>query len=135
MRDPQGILFQVRQGSVPSAWRVFSKKRGIVGGFFSGTLNDPDPLLVFTPEGVMEYVNEKKPLAFINFDDVSEITLQVYGSSFSDSSIVHIDVWLDLLYLNGKKVKWQSSSFKNNLQVIQYFIETYGVHKALHRKQ
>ena len=46
---------------------------------------------------------------------------------------VWLDVWLDLHYLNGKKVKWQSSSFKNNLQVIQYFIETYGVHKALHK--
>jgi hypothetical protein len=135
MRDPQGIFSQVRQGSVPSTWRIFSKKRGMVGGFFSGTLNDPDPLLVFTPEGVMEYVNEKKPLAVIIFDDVSEIRLQVHASTMSDSMQVWLDVWLDLHYLNGQKVKWQSSSFKNNLQVIQSFIETYGVHKALHRKR
>ena len=133
MRDPQVILSRVRQGSVPSTWRIFSKKRGIVRGFFSGTLNDPDPLLVFTPEGVMEYVNEKKPLAVIIFDDLSEIRLQVDARTMSDSMHVWLDVWLDLHYLNGKKVKWQSSSFKNNLQVIQYFIETYGVHKVLHR--
>ena len=135
MRDPQVILSQVRRGSVPSTWRIFSKKRGIVRGFFSGTLNDPDPLLIFTPEGVLEYVNEKKPIAVIIFDDISEIRLQVHASTMSDSMNVWLDVWLDLLYLNGKKVKWQSSSFKNNLQVIQYFIETYAVHKALHRKQ
>jgi len=135
MRDPQVILSQVRQGSVPSTWRIFSKKRGIVSGFFSGTRNDPDPLLVFTPEGVIEYVNEKKPLAVIMFDDVSEIRLQVHASSFSDSSSVSLDVWLELHYLSGKKVKWQSSSFKNNLQVIQSFIETYAVYKAFYRKQ
>ena len=134
MRDPQVILSRVRQGSVPSTWRVFSKKRGIVGGFFSGTLNDPDPLLVFTPEGVLEYVNEKKPLAIIIFDDLSEISLQINARTMSDSMQVWLDVWLDLHYLSGKKVKWQSSSFKNNLQVIQSFIETYAVHKALHRK-
>ncbi len=135
MRDPQVILSQVRQGSVPSTWRIFSKKRGIVSGFFSGTRNDPDPLLVFTPEGVIEYVNEKKPLAVIMFDDVSEIRLQVHASSFSDSSSVSLDVWLELHYLSGKKVKWQSSAFKNNLQVIQSFIETYAVYKAFYRKQ
>ena len=98
-------------------------------------MNDPDLLIVFTPEGVLEYVNEKKPLAVIIFDDVSEIRLQVHASTMSDSMNVTLDVWLDLYHLSGKKVKWQSSSFKNNLQVIQYFIETYAVHKALHRKQ
>jgi hypothetical protein len=135
MRDPQAMLSQVRQGSVPSTWKVFSKKRGVIGGFFSGALNEPDPLLVFTPEGVIEYVNEKKPLAVILFDQLSEIRLQVYASSFSDSSSVSLNVWLDLHYLNGKKVKWQSSSFKNNLQVIQSFIEIYSVYKALRRTQ
>jgi hypothetical protein len=135
MRDPQVILSQVRQGSALPTWRIFSKKRGIVSAFFSGTRNDPDPLLVFTPEGVIEYVNEKKPLAAIIFDDLSEIRLQVHASSFSDSSSVSLDVWLDLFYLSGKKVKWQSSSFKNNLQVIQSFIETYAVYKALHGRQ
>jgi len=134
MRDPQVILSQVRQGSVPSTWRIFSKKRGIVSGFFSVTLNYPDPLFVFTPEGVLEYVNEKKPLAVVIFDDVFEIRLQVHASTMSDSMNVWLDVWLNLHYFSGKKVKWQPSLFKNNLEVIQYFIETYAVHKALHRK-
>jgi hypothetical protein len=135
MRDPHVILSQVRQGSVPSTWRIFSKKRGAVGGFCSGTSRDPDPLLVFTPEGVLEYVNEKKPLAVVIFDDLSGIRLQAHASTMSDSMNVWLDVWLDLYYLSGKQVKWQSSSFKNNLRVIQCFIETYAVHKALRGRQ
>jgi hypothetical protein len=34
---PHVILAQVRQGSVPATWRIFSKKRGMVGGFFHGS--------------------------------------------------------------------------------------------------
>ncbi|HYX51790.1 MAG TPA: hypothetical protein VE843_18720 [Ktedonobacteraceae bacterium] len=135
MRDPRAILSQVRQGSVPPTWKIFTKKRGAVGGFFSGTSRDPDPMLVFTPEGVLEYINEKKPLAVIIFNDVSEIRLQVHASTMSDSMNVWLDVWLDLYYFGGKKVKWQPSSFKNDLQVIQHFIETYAVYKAFHRRQ
>jgi hypothetical protein len=94
------------------------------------------PLLVFTPEGIMEYVNEKKPLTFIAFDDLSEIRLRVDAAgSLITSLVAHRVVWLDLFYLNGEKAKWQSSSFIDNLQVIQCFIETYSVHKVLHTKQ
>jgi hypothetical protein len=98
-------------------------------------LNDPDPLLVLTPEGVVEYVDEKKPLVVVNFDDLSEIRLQAQARTMSDSMNAWLDVWLDLYYLSGKKVKWQSSSFKNNLQVIQCFIEKYAVYKALRGRQ
>ena len=133
MRDPRSILSQIRQGSIPPTWRIFAKKRGVIGGFFSGTLNDPDPLLVFTPEGVMEYINEKKPLAVVAFDDLAEIHLRVHASTMSDSMLVDLDVWLDLHYVNGMKVKWRSSSFKNNLEVMQCFIETYTIRRARHR--
>ena len=78
----------------------------------------------------MEYVNEKKPLAVVIFDDVSEVRLQAQARTMSDSMNAWLDVWLDVYYLSGKKVKWQPSSFKNNLQVIQSFIETYAVYKA-----
>jgi hypothetical protein len=131
MIDPYAILAHVRQGSVPPSWRIFSKKRGAVSGFFSGTLNDPDPLVVFTPEGVVEYVSKTKPLAVVIFDNISDIRLQAQASTMSDSMNAWLDVWLDVYYLRGKKVKWQSSSFKNNLQVIQSFVETYAVYKAL----
>jgi hypothetical protein len=62
------------------------------------TSDDPDPLLVITPESVVEFVDNRNPgLFLVDFDQVSDITLRVWGSSFSDSTIVNLDVWLDLL--------------------------------------
>jgi hypothetical protein len=98
-----------------------------VGAFFSGALHDPDPLLVITPDGVVEYVSDKKPLAAVFFDDLSGVSLRANATTMSDSMHADLHVWLDLHYLNGKKAKWQPASFKNNLDVIQCFIETCGV--------
>ena len=92
---------------------------------------DPDPLLVITPDGAIEYANERKPLTVVNFHDLAGITLQARGSSFSDSTIVTLDVWIDLHYRDSRKTKWRSTSFADNLQTIQCFIEAYGAHKAL----
>lgn len=131
MTDPLMILGQARQGPVPVDWRVFTKKRGKVSGFLRGTANDPDPLLVITPDGAIEYTDEHKPLTIVNFYDLAEITLQVRGSSFSDSSMVNLSVWVDLNYRDGRKAKWRSKSFADNMQTIQGFIEAYGAHKAL----
>jgi len=100
MTDPRTILGQARQGPVPVNWRVFTKKRGKVSGFLRGSSNDPDPLLVITPDGAIEYANDRKPLTFVNFHDLAGITLQARGSSFSDSTIVTLDVWIDLHYRN-----------------------------------
>ncbi len=53
---------------------------------------------MITPEGVVEFVDNRNPgLFLVDFDQVSDITLRVWGSSFSDSTIVNLDVWLDLL--------------------------------------
>ena len=92
MTDPRTILGQARQGPVPMNWRVFTKKRGKLSGFLLGSSHDPDPLLVITPDGAIEYTNERKPLTVVNFDDLAGITLQVHGSSFSDSTIVTLQV-------------------------------------------
>jgi|SRR5574341_514946 hypothetical protein len=131
MTDPRTILAQARQGSVPVNWRVFTGKRGKLSGFLRGTSHDPDPLLVITPDGAIEYVNERKPLTVVNFYDLAGMTLQVDGHSFSDSSIVTLTVWVDLHYPDGRKTKWRSTSFADNLQTIQSLIEAYGAHKAL----
>ncbi|MFE5614392.1 hypothetical protein [Streptomyces sp. NPDC056463] len=131
MTDPLTILVQARHGPVPVDWRVFTKKRGKVSGFLRGTANDPDPLLVITPDGALEYKDEHKPIVIINFHDLAEIALQVRGSSFSDSSRVNLAVWVDLNYRDGRKAKWRSESFADNMQTIQGFIEAYGAHKAL----
>jgi hypothetical protein len=112
MTDPRTILGQARQGPLPVSWRVFTKKRGKLSGFLRGSSHDPDPLLVITPDGAIEYVNERKPLTVVNFYDLAGITLQAH-------------------YRDGRKAKWRSTSFADNLQTIQCFIEAYGAHKAL----
>ena len=43
-------------------------------------------------------------------------------------------VWIDLHYRDGTKTKWRSTSFADNLQTIQCFIEAYGAHKALRER-
>ncbi len=132
MRDPHMVLAQVRQGQVPAHWAVFTKKRGGMGRLFGRTPTDPDPLLVITPEGAVEYVNEKKPLGVIDFDLLVDIALQVRGSTFSDSMNVTLQVWLDLQLRDGRKVKWQASSFAGDLRAVQAVLENYGAYKALH---
>ena len=129
--DPQAVLSQAREGRAPPAWRVFTKKRGLVRGFVRGTSADPDPLLVITSDGVVEYVHSKKPIAVVDFDSLSRISLQVSGRSFSDSTIVHLDVWLDLHYRDGRKSKWRSASFSGRYETIQAFIEAYGAHQTV----
>ncbi|MEU1674734.1 hypothetical protein ABZ752_22300 [Streptomyces roseifaciens] len=131
MTDPQTILWQARQGPVPANWRVFTKKRGKVSGFLRGTSHDPDPLLVITLDGAIEYVSERKPLEIVNFNDLAGIALRVEGHSFSDSSIVTLTVWVDLHHRDGRKAKWKSASFADDTQAIQGFIEAYGAHKEL----
>jgi hypothetical protein len=134
MTDPRTILGQARQGPVPVNWRVFTKKRGKLSGFLRGSSHDPDPLLVITPDGAIEYANERKPPTVVNFDELAEMTLRVRGSSFSDSTIVTLDVWIDLHYRDGRKTKWRSTSFADNLQTIQCFVEAYGANKALRER-
>src|SRR5262245_44303390 len=135
MNDPRTILGQARQGPAPANWRVFTRKRGKLSGFFRGTSQDPDPLLVITPEGAVEYESERKPLTVVDFDHLAEISLQVQGHSFSDSSIVTIRVWIDLQYRDGRKARWQSKSFTDDLPTIQSFIAAYGAHSVLRGHQ
>ncbi len=131
MLDPHAVLGQVRSGSTKATWKVFTKGRGRVRGFLRGTSADPDPLLVITPDGVAEYIDSKKPIGVVDFDGLTRIFLRIRGSSFSDSTIVRIDVWLDLHYRDGRKSKWRSASFADQYQTVQAFIEAYGAHQAL----
>jgi hypothetical protein len=129
--DPQAVLSQASEGRPPATWRVFTKDRGRVRGFLRGTSADPDPLLVITPDGVVEYIDSKKPSPVVDFDNLSWIRLRISGSTFSDSIQVRLDVWLDLHYRDGRKSKWRSASFASQYQTIQAFIEAYGAHQAL----
>ncbi|MGV9454071.1 hypothetical protein [Streptomyces sp. NPDC003635] len=127
MTDPRTILWQARQGPAPADWRVFTKRRGKLSGFFRGTSDDPDPLLVITPDAAVEYVSERKPLTIVLFHELAGIKLRV---STSDSSS-YVTTWIDLRYLDGRKSKWRSAGFAYDVEAIQGFIEAYGAHKAL----
>jgi hypothetical protein len=130
MLDPQAVLAQATQGRAPAVWRIFTKERGRVRGFLRGTSDDPDPILVITPDGVVEYVHSKKPVAAVDFDHLASVRLRVTGSSFSDSTLVRLDVWLDLQYRDGRKAKWRSASFSGNYRTIQSFIEVYAAYQV-----
>jgi hypothetical protein len=131
MLDPRAILSRASEGGVPPGWAVFSKRRGRVGGFLRGTSGDPDPLLVITPEGVVEFIDNRKGIHVVDFDQLSEVALRVRGSSFSDSMIVNLEVWLDLRFRDGRKQKWRSSAFADDYRTIQSVLEAYGAYKAL----
>jgi hypothetical protein len=64
-----------------------SKKRGKESGFLRGTSDDPDPLLVITPDRVIEYKDERKPLTIVNFHDLNGMTLKATASTSSGSSL------------------------------------------------
>jgi len=132
MRDPQAILSQAREGAVPPGWAVFTKKRGRVRGLLSGTSDDPDPLLVVTPEGVVEFASHRSGLETVDFDHLSQVVLRVRGHSFSDSTIVNLDVWLDLRLRDGQTQKWKSSAFADDYRTVQSVLEAYGAFKMLH---
>lgn len=131
LNDPRAIIERARLDPVPANWQVFTKKRGKLSGFLRGSSHDPDPLLVITADGVVEYTDERKPVTVVSFRDLARITLRVDGHSFSDSTIVTLQAWIDMHYHDGGKAKWRSASFPDNLHAIQCFIEAYGAHKAL----
>ena len=131
IRDPGEILARARGGAAPSGWAVFTQRRGRVRGFLRGTSADPDPLLVITREGVVEFVDEREGTKVVDFDDLSDIALRIEGSSFSDSMIVNLDVWLDLRFRDGRVQKWRPSVLAGDHRTVQSVLEAYGAHKVL----
>lgn len=131
MRDPRGILARARQGATGPGWAVFTKRRGRIGGFLKGTSGDPDPMLVITPEGVVEFVDDRRGMQVVDFDQLADVTLRVRGSSFSDSMIVRLEVWIDLRWRDGRTQKWQSSSFSDDYGTVQGVLEAYGAYKMM----
>jgi len=132
MDDPQQILRRARLGSVPSTWIVFTGKRGAIRGFFTRTSGDANPLVVVTPDGVVEYRNERKPVTVVVFDHLVDLALRARASTMSDSMHATLSVWLDLRYRDGRTVKWQAPFVDDGLRVVQSVIEAYGAHKARH---
>src|SRR5690242_11388775 len=130
MAYPDAGIAQARRGAAPAAWRVFTKKRGAIGGFFRGASQDPDPLLCVTPEAGVVVVRSKKPLAVVFFADLASVALRAEATTTSDSMTAWLRVWLDLHYPDGRKARWQPATFKDDLKVIQQFLEAYGAYQA-----
>lgn len=131
MLDSQAVLGQARQRPAPATWRVFTKARGRVRGFLSGTSGDPDPLLVITSDGVVEYISNKKPVAVIDFDQLLAIRLQVSAYA-GNGGLILLAVWLDLQCRDGTESSWRSASFSvsHRTETVQAFIEAYAIHQA-----
>jgi hypothetical protein len=135
MTDAYAAISQARQGTAPPGWRVFTKKRGAVGAFFRGTARDPGPLLVFTDNAAIEYVSEKQPPGAVFFADLADVALRAEAATMSGSMTARLGVWLDLRFADGRKITWQPAAFKNDLRVIQQFLEAYGAYKALSQRR
>jgi|SRR5205085_323144 hypothetical protein len=135
MTDAYAAISRARQGMAPPGWAVFTKKRGAVSGFFRGTARDPDPLLVVTDNAAIEYVSDKQPPSAVFFADLAGVALRAEASTTSDSMTAWLRVWLDLRLADGRKSKWQPATFKNDLRVIQQFLEAYGAYKALSQRR
>ncbi len=135
MIHPEQILDQARRGLAPPGSLVIVGKRSAIGGFFTGTSHDPDPLLVFLREGVIHYRNSQKPITFIDFASLSDVRLAARASTTSDSSFATLYIWLDLYPFNAKKSRWvPPSGFGEETLIAQRFIEYYTLHKVYYRK-
>ncbi len=134
MFDAGNVLGQARRGYKSHLWSVFVGKRFAPWAWVRGTLQDPDPLLVLTPEGVVEYSNSKHNLAVVDFFAVRDIALKVSGSSSSDSTLVSITLWIDIHYVDGSKDRWRPKArYDESYALFQSFIMAFGMHWALYR--
>jgi hypothetical protein len=132
MTSPTEVIDLARRGEAPPGWRVFTKRRNPVGAFFRGTRGDPDPMLVITTEAAVEYVNEKASLAVLHFGHVAQAKLRARATAMqgSSSSQPHasLHLWVDVTLTDGREVKWQTASFRNNVRVMQRFCEGCAVY-------
>ena len=132
MTSPQEVIDLARRDVAQPDWHVFTKRRGVVGAFFRGTSGNPDPMLVITSDAAVEYISEKTPLAVLHFGQVAEAKLRARATAMkgSSSSQPHasLHVWVDVTLTDGRKVKWQSASFRNNVRVMQRFCEGCAVY-------
>ncbi len=68
---------------------------------------DPDPLLVVTPEGFVEYFLSRHPLKAVSFTELDTIMVQMSANIRRNMSITRLRVWLELHYPDGRVVKWK----------------------------
>jgi len=68
---------------------------------------NPDPLLVVTPEGFVEYFLSRHPLNAVSFTALDTIMIQMRANIRRNMSITKLRVWLELHYPDGRVKKWK----------------------------
>lgn len=68
---------------------------------------DPDPLLVVTPDGFVEYYLLRHPLNAIHFAELKTIMVQVRANIRRNMSITRLRVWLELHHPDGRVERWK----------------------------
>jgi hypothetical protein len=81
-----------------------------IWGYFTGRKDarDPDPLLVVTPEGFVEYFLSRHPLNAVSFAKLETIIVQVRGKIRRDRLLTRLRLWLELHYPDGRVERWRS---------------------------
>ncbi len=68
---------------------------------------DPDPLLVVTPEGFVEYFLSRHSLNAVSFTELDTIMIQMSANIRRNMSITRLRVWLELHYPDGRVERWK----------------------------
>jgi len=118
---------------------------GIITGMIAGRdASDPDPELVILPYGFVEYVSHRKPIISVPFAEIADVNLRVKTTTTPSTSTnpttgwsttttnTRTDIWLDLLYRNGRKERWAPrAKFGPRQDVCQAIIKAHSRYSAL----
>ena len=56
--------------------------------------------------------------------------LQGSATTTSDTAHASLHAWIDLHYQDGRTAKWEPSSFKDDLRILQAFIEVFAIYRV-----
>jgi hypothetical protein len=106
----------------------------VVGLRFAHRRNDPNPVLILRPEGVIEYVSQDKPTIGIPFAEVAELSITSSATTTSATSILGRlsttsnlnSVHAQIVYRDGHQDSWQPrSTFETAATFPQAMMDAY----------
>jgi hypothetical protein len=77
---------------------------------------DPDPLLVVTPEGFVEYFLNRHSLNAVSFSELENIRLLMNASFSRDRSLKNLRLQMELHYHDGRKERWKPKAMYDEEQ-------------------
>ena len=101
---------------------------------FARRRNDPNPVLILLPEGVIEYVSEDKPIIGIPFAEVAELSITSSATTTSATSILGRlrsssslnSIHAQIAYRDGHQDSWQPrSTFETAATFPQAMMDAY----------